>query len=50
MEWLLEPVKVWHLAVVAIAFGITLSNMQRQMSAIGKCVVQVWEKFHPTDG
>jgi hypothetical protein len=47
MEWLQEPLKVWHLAVVAIAFGITLGNMQKQMNAIGKCVFDVWEKFRP---
>ena len=44
-----QPVQVWHLAVVAIAFGITVSKMQKQWNAIGKLVFEIWEKHHPLD-
>lgn len=40
MEWLEEPLKVWHLAFVAVAFGVTFSNMKTQMSAIGRIVIK----------
>lgn len=47
MDMLNEPVRVWHLIVVMAAFGFAPHSMQRQMSATGKCVVDMWEKFLP---
>ena len=47
MDWLQEPVRLWHLAVVTIAFGITLSNMQRQIAAVVKGLLRVLDKIDP---
>lgn len=47
MDWLNEPVKVWHLILLAVAFGITLQNMEKKLNSIGKSVSDVWDKFHP---
>lgn len=47
MEFLEAPVKVWHVAVACIAFGITFHNMQKQMNAIGGIVVKIWERMNP---
>ena len=41
MDMLNEPVRVWHLMVVMAAFGFALHSMQKQMSEIGKCVVDI---------
>ena len=45
MEWLEEPLKVWHLLVVVIVFGISFAKTQKQLNAIGKCAYEVWEKL-----
>jgi hypothetical protein len=45
MEWRQEPVRVWHVLVLMIGFGITLVNLQKQLNAIGKCSYEVWERL-----
>lgn len=45
MDWLQEPVRVWHLLVLMAALGLTFANLQKQLNAIGKCSYEVWERF-----
>ena len=49
MDWLQEPVKVWHLLTLVIVAGVTLANTQKQLNAIGKCAYDVWEKLCSPD-
>jgi hypothetical protein len=41
------PVKVWHLLIFAIPFGITLSNMQKQIAAVAKGVIAILNRVDP---
>ena len=46
-QWTQEPVRLWHLMVFAIPFGITLSNMQKQIAAVAKGVISILDKVDP---
>jgi hypothetical protein len=48
-RWIDQPVKIWHLIVVAVAFGIWLHSMRRQMIAIGKSVWMIIDFLKPPD-
>ena len=47
MDFLNEPVKVWHLIVAVIVVVLPLSNIQNQLSAIGK---SVWRLIDRVEG
>jgi len=50
MDMLNEPVRLWHLMAVFVVVCLAWHSLQKQMSAIGKCVVDMWEKFLPYKG
>jgi hypothetical protein len=47
MDFLYEPVRVWHLMVVLAFIGLAWHSLQKQIATVGKCVVDMWEKFLP---
>lgn len=49
MTWLDEPVKVWHLIVLAVMLAVALGEMRKQLTAIGKSVWHLIDKFEPSD-
>jgi hypothetical protein len=48
-RWLDQPVKIWHLIVLAVALGMTLHSMRQQMTAIGKSVWMIIDILKPPD-
>jgi hypothetical protein len=47
MDFLYEPVRVWHVMVVLVFVGWAWRSLQKQIAAVGTCVVDMWEKFRP---
>jgi hypothetical protein len=47
MDMLNEPVRVWHLLTVLVVVCLAWASLQKQIAAVGKCVVDMWEKFLP---
>jgi hypothetical protein len=47
MDSLYEPVRVWHLLIILVAIGFMWHSLQKQIAAVGTCVVDMWEKFRP---
>jgi hypothetical protein len=48
-HWLEQPVQIWHLVLLALVFGITLHDMRKQMTAIGKSVWKIIDILQPPD-
>jgi hypothetical protein len=46
-QFLSEPLKVWHLLAFALFFAITLNDMRKQITAIGK---SVWRAIDSLEG
>ena len=44
-QFLSEPAKVWHLCLLGFFLLSTLREMQKQMSAVGKCVLRIVEQI-----
>jgi hypothetical protein len=47
MDFLYEPVRVWHFLLILVFVGWAWHSLQKQIATVGKCVVDVWAKFRP---
>jgi hypothetical protein len=47
MEILNEPARVWHVLALFFLICFAWHSLQKQIGAVGKCVVDMWEKFLP---
>lgn len=49
MDFLNEPVKVWHILLIVLMLTITFHNLQKQLNAIGSVILKIRDRLNPDD-